>query len=91
MIKPQPYTQKDFERNPGKYILFRTARIAKVIPSSPELVVGQIVSIRYFATQLNKARGHVEMPVYEVWPDDNKDLNGYPVMLYASALEGFAL
>jgi hypothetical protein len=91
MINPQPYSHEDFVQNPGKYALFRTARIAEAISSSPELAVGQIVSIRYFATQLNKVRGDVDMPIYQVWPDANEGLKAAPVMLYACAMEGFTL
>lgn len=91
MTNPQPYNPKDFAQNPGKYELFRTAWIAEKISSSPELAVGQIVKIRYFATRLNKVRGDVEMPIYQVWTDDNEDLKTSPVMLYACALEGFTL
>lgn len=91
MIKPQTYSHEDFVQNPGKYALFRTARIAEAISSSPELAVGQIVRIKYFTSRLNKVRGDVEMPIYQVWPDNNEDLKVSPVMLYACALEGFTL
>lgn len=87
----QPYDHEDFVQNPGKYQLFRTARIAEAISSLPELAVGRIVNIRYFATQLNKVRGNVGMPIYQVWVDDNEDLKAMPALLYACALEGFVL
>lgn len=91
MINPQPYSHDDFVQNPGKYVLFRTARIAEAISSIPELTVGRIVNIRYFATQLNKVRGNVEMPIYQVWVDDNEGLKASPAMVYACALGGFVL
>jgi len=87
----QPYNHDDFVQNPGKYTLFRSARIAETIRSIPELTVGRFVHVRYFATQLNKARGNVEMPVYQVWLDSNEDLKQSPAMVYACALEGFVL
>lgn len=91
MSNPQAYSHVDFTQNPGKYVLFRTARIAEAFSSSPDLAVGQVVNIRYFATQMNKVRGDVEMPIYQVWTDDNEDLKALPMMLYACALEGFVL
>ena len=39
----------------------------------------------------NKARGNVEMPIYQVWIDSNEDLKESPAMVYACALEGFGL
>ena len=80
MIDPQAYSHEDFVQNPGKYVLFRTARIAEAI-----------VNIRYFATQLNKVRGNVNMPVYQVWVDNHEDLKVSPTMVYACALGGFLL
>lgn len=87
----QPYNHDDFVQNPGKYALFRSARIAEAIRSIPELAVGRFVHIRYFATQLNKARGNVEMPVYQVWIDGNEDMKESPAMVYACALGDFVL
>ena len=91
MINSQAYDHRDFLDNPGKYVLFRTARIAEAISSSPELAVGQIVKIQYFTTRLNKVQGDVDMPIYQVWPDANEGLKAAPFMLYACALEGFTL
>lgn len=91
MINPQQYSHDDFVQNPGKYAMFQTARIAEAIRSIPELTVGCFVRVRYFATQLNKARGNVEMPIYQVWIDSNEDLKASPAMVYACALEGFGL
>ncbi len=88
---PQPYSHADFVQNPGKYALFTTARIAEAIRSIPELTVGRFVRVRYFATRLNKARGNVEMPVYQVWIDSDEDMKESPAMVYACALEGFVL
>lgn len=86
-----PYSQADFEQNPGKYELYRTACIAESIASLPELPAGTIVSIRYHTTRLNQARGKVEMPIYLVWPADNEELKSQPAMLYACALKDFCL
>lgn len=86
-----PYSQADFEQNPAKYALFRTARIAEAIYSIPDLQPGTLVSIRYHATRLNQARGKVEMPIYLVWTADNEDLKAQPAMLYACALKDFCL
>lgn len=91
-IKLQPYSHEDFVQNPGKYTLFRSARIAEPLHNiHPEFTVGRLVHVRYYATVLNKARGNVEMPVYQVWIDSNEDMKESPAMVYACALEGFAL
>lgn len=93
MINPQAYSHKDFLQNPGKYVLFRTARIAESIPSSPELSIGQYVSIEYFTTRHNKNSkfGDVDMPIYLVSPHERKETKSDAVMLYACALEEFVL
>jgi hypothetical protein len=90
VIDPQPYSHDDFTQNPGKYVLFRTARIAETVSSTPSLTAGTLVSIQYYATQRNKVRGDVDMPVYLTWTDD-ADLKANPSMLYACALKGFCL
>ena len=90
-VNTSAYSHEDFQQNPGKYSLFRTARIAQEIPSSPEFAVGQVVNIRYFTTQINKVRNNVEMPVYEVWVGAADCLKTSPSMLYASALKDFCL
>ena len=86
-----PYSQEDFEQNPGKYELFRTARIAEALYSMPELLPGTLVCIHYHTTRLNQARGKVEMPIYMVWTPDDEDLKSHPAMLYACALKDFCL
>ena len=48
VILPQPYSHEDFVRNPGKYLLFRSARIAVPLPWIPHLSVGDFVNVRYF-------------------------------------------
>ncbi len=85
------YSHEDYQRNPDKYTLFRTARIAEAIPGMPELGVGQVVNIRYFATRLNRTRGNFVMPVYQVWTDDFEQQKKMPALLYACCLEGFVL
>lgn len=44
MIYPQPYSHEDFTQSPGKYVQFRSARIAEPISSVPDLAVGDRVS-----------------------------------------------
>lgn len=60
------YDQNDFNKNPGKYRQFTTARIAEAVKSIPSLAVGDRVSIRFFDQRINAPRGGVEMPIYEV-------------------------
>ena len=90
MINGQPYDPEDFRQNPGKYVLFRTARIAAPIDSLPELAVGTAVAIRYFDTRLSAGRGSAEMPIYQIWSDGNLKKPA-TAMLYAHTLEGFCL
>lgn len=91
MKAEQPYSQQDFEQNPGKYTLFRTARIAEPISSLPELAVGQLVYIRHFADQKNLGREGATMPIYSVWTEHSEALKQSPAMLYACALHDFCL
>ena len=98
-ILPQPYSHDDFVRNPGKYLLFRSARIAEPIPSAPHLSVGDFVNILYYTTSFNKGRGNqsspynVDMPVYKVWrtPKGGEKVREEPVFLFACALDEFLL
>jgi hypothetical protein len=77
------YDQTDFERNPGKYRLFKTARIAEAPLAEDGYHIGRIVSIEYTDAWTNAAvAGHPDMPVYAV---DGK------FYLFARALADFAL
>lgn len=85
------YSQDDYERNPGKYRLFRTARIAEEIKSLPEFRVGALVSIRFYDARINAARGNATMPIFQAWTDDNEDLKANPALVFACALGDFCL
>lgn len=88
------YDQADFERDPGRYYLYKTARIAVPIKSIPELKVGQFVAVRYFDTRKTMGVGGVEMPIYEVCAtsfQDGNDGNGDHHYLYACTLKDFCL
>ncbi len=77
------YDQTDFERNPDKYRLFKTARIAEALLAVDGYHVGRMVSIEYLDTRTNAAvAGHPVMPVYAV---DGK------FYLFARALADFTL
>lgn len=82
----QPYDPADFARDPGKYRLFKTARIAAPVPSSPHLYVGQYVLIRFFDVVYN-AKTQRNEPVFEVNANDAAN----PAFLYALALCEFCL
>lgn len=90
LINTQQYDHNDFVQNPNKYMLYRTARIAKKLPCPSRLKVGQVVNIRYYCTAKNHVRGSVDMPIYEVW-DNSEEMKNTPDMLYACALKDFAL
>lgn len=89
--KVTPYNPDDYQRNPGKYALFRTARIAKPISSSLHLALGSVVRIRFHHVIPNCIRGTQEMPVYYVWPANAKDTADNASLLYACALGDFVL
>jgi hypothetical protein len=77
------YSQKDFDANPIKYRLFKTAVLAVNIPGT-ELTKGQHVGIRYLDARINRAQaGDPIMPIYEV--------QGVTHYLYAMALADFCL
>ena len=81
------YDQVDFERNPKKYQLFKTAKVATKIQSCPNLQVGQIVEIEYSGTANAFPFGvgrPVKMPIYLI-----KD--GHGSTLYGAALSHFCL
>jgi hypothetical protein len=77
------YSQKDYEADPLKYRLFKTAALAVNIPGT-ELTKGQLVGIRYLDARINRAQaGDPVMPIYEV--------QGATHYLYAMALADFCL
>ncbi len=80
--------QEDFNKNPLKYELFKTARIAVDIPSSPCLKIGDFVSVKYLHSVKNKAFNEQSMPVYKVVSPDFPDESS---VLYACALKDFVL
>lgn len=82
------YDPADFARNPGKYRLFKTARIAVPIPSRPDLQPGDFVAVRFFNTAYNALAKQHE-PVYTV-TKRGKDTTS-SCMLYANVLSGLSL
>lgn len=50
------YDQADFDKNSGKYRLFKTAKVIEEVPSAPNLKVGEIYNISYYGTAVNMAR-----------------------------------
>lgn len=87
----KPYCQQEYERDPGKFELYRTARIASPIDSLLNVRVGHLVRIRFFAKRENKPLAQTVMPIYEVWADDDPQKQAWPVMLYGCALADFCL
>lgn len=81
------FDPKDFERNPEKYKLFKTARIAETIKSASRLYEGRMVKIRHFDNKINVARGKATMPVYAVKTDDDDE----ETYVYACALRDFCM
>jgi hypothetical protein len=78
--------------NPKKYSLFKTARLAVRVPTSPAFSVGEILRIKFLFTAKNKMQGNVEVPVYWVEPQhQTTGANKQPAMLYANALGDFVL
>lgn len=58
------YDQTDFERNPGKYRLFKTAWISEAPLAEDGYQFGRMVSIEYLDTRTNAAvAGSPVMPV----------------------------
>ena len=77
------YSQTDYEQNPKKYELFKTAVLACNIPNS-ELKQGQYVGIRYLYSLIDKSQPRDPVtPVYEVI--------GLKHYLFARALCDFCL
>lgn len=81
-----PYSQADFEANPGKYQLFRTARVMEPIESVTSVRVGETVAIEYFDARRNQFREKAIMPIYAV-----TDRHGETHYLYACVLGDFCL
>ena len=75
---------KDFQANPGKYELFRTARIAT--SKTAHFVKGEHVSIEFVCNAQEDCIQGAIVPVYEVTA-----ANGTVYHLYANALENFLL
>ena len=77
------FSLKDFQANPGKYRLFKTAVVAKNFPTI-DIPVGTIVKIQWFDNKVNaSAPGNPLEPVYEV--------QGFKHYVYANALSDFCL
>ena len=79
------FAQNEFE-TAMKETLYRTARIAGPLLSSPELTAGQVVGITYEGTRPDGTG--VETPVYRVYHNGN---SGAYSLLYARALTDFCL
>lgn len=76
---------KDFQANPGKYELFKTAQIAAHIFTNngeQDLAAGQYVGIKYRCSAFNRMYRRTE-PVYTIIGADRD--------LYANALMNFVL
>ena len=77
------YSQSDFEQNPGKYRLFKTARVAVNIPGS-SLTIGQDVAIRYLDARIDRSQPRDPLtPIFEVV--------GLKHYLFARSLADFCL
>jgi hypothetical protein len=86
------YDKNDYFENPGKYKLFRSARIARHIfteNGDNDLKAGEFVSIKYRCEALNRMYGRYE-PVYTIVntehgvPSEARDV-------YANNLASFVL
>jgi len=86
------YDKNDYFENPGKYKLFRSARIARHIfteNGANDLAAGEFVSIKYRCEALNRMYGRYE-PVYTIVntehgvPSEARDI-------YANNLASFVL
>jgi len=78
-----PFSIPDYQTNPRKYELFKTARIAT--NELGEFTCGQIVAISFVGTDFppNQVR---DEPVYRI-----KSASGNEYDVYASALDSFVL
>lgn len=84
----RPYDYNDFVVNPGKYELFRTARIASHVFTEngyADMQAGDFVGVRYLLTAYNPSRRRNE-PVYAV--KHGGTIRG---SFYASTLADFVL
>jgi len=86
------YDKNDYFQNPGKYKLFRSARIARHVfteNGTHDLKAGEFVAIKYRCEALNKMYGRYE-PVYTIVntehgvPSEARDI-------YANNLASFVL
>ena len=86
------YNPKDYFENPGKYKLFRSARIASHVfteNGAADLAAGEYVSIKYRCEAFNKLYGRYE-PIYTIVntehgvPSEARDV-------YANTLTNFIL
>ncbi len=75
------YSQSDFDQNPGKYKLFKTARMAVNVDN---LTIGQDVAIRYLDARIDCSQPRDPLtPIYEVV--------GLKHYVFARALADFCL
>lgn len=82
----QLYDSHDFERNPDKYALFRSARLCTPLTSSPDVQVGECLAISLFDVRPNPPMGAAAMPLYMA-TRSNGDIH----YLFACALADFTL
>ena len=83
------YDPHDFQMNPGKYVLFRTAVVARhvvTVNGMADLHAGDVVGIQYGQTGYHPLYRRLE-PMYTVTRSDGTR-GGY---LYGSALKDFVL
>lgn len=84
----RPYDHADFSANPGKYQLFKTARIASHVFTEnghADMPAGECVGVQYLLTAYNALRRRNE-PVYAVKCGDT--IRG---SFYGSTLADFVL
>lgn len=75
------YRQSDFDQNPGKYKLFKTARMAVNVGN---LTIGQDVAIRYLDARIDRSQPRDPLtPIFEVV--------GLKHYVFARALSDFCL
>lgn len=75
------YSQSDFDQNPGKYKLFKTARMAVNVGN---LTIGQDVAIRYLDARIDRSQPRDPLtPIFEVV--------GLKHYVFARALSDFCL
>lgn len=82
------YNPKDYFENPGKYKLFRSARIARHVftaNGAADLAAGEYVSIKYRCEAFNSMYGRYE-PVYTIVNTEHGARD-----VYANTLTNFIL